>query len=180
MKPARFLQSHTLTSFILASCLLSAGCGYRVAGRGDRLPPDVQTIAVPMFVNETPRFRIEQRLTSAVTRELIERTKYRVTPEPAGADAVLKGAVKDVRAGVVTFDLNTGRATTLQIQVTSTVTLLDRHTNKVIFANPNYVFREEYQVSQNSAYVFEEDQAALDRLSDDLARTLVTDILENF
>jgi len=180
MRATQLLQVRPLAPLFIFSCLLSGSCGYQVAGRGDRLPPDVQTIAVPMFVNETSRFRIEQRLTSAVTQELIERTKYGVTPEPAQADAVLKGTVKDVRAGVVTFDLNTGRATTLQIQVTSTVTLVDRHTNKVIFANPNYVFREEYQVSQNSAYLFEEDQAALDRLSADLARTLVTDILENF
>jgi hypothetical protein len=163
--------------FVLISL---AGCGYHVAGRGDRLPPYLQTIAVPIFVNQTPRFRIEQQLASAVTREFIERTKYRVIPEPARADAVLKGTVKDVRAGVVTFDLNTGRATTLQIQVTANVELVDRHNNKVLFRNPNYIFREEYQVSQNSATLFEEDQPALDRLSQDLARTLVTDILENF
>jgi len=165
-------------SFYLLLCL--TGCGYHVAGRGDRLPPDVQTIAVPAFVNETSRFRIEQRLASAITRELIERTKFRVTPEPAQADAVLKGTVKDVRAGVVTFDLNTGRATALQIQVTSKVELVDRHNNKVIFRNPNYIFREEYQVNQNTSALFEENQPALDRLSRDLARTLVTDILENF
>jgi hypothetical protein len=177
---AQFLPVSTLWLLACVSCLFSPGCGYQVAGRGDRLPADVQTIAVPMFVNETSRFKIEQLLTSAVTRELIERTKFRVTPEPGRADAILKGTVKDVRAGVVTFDLNTGRATTLQIQVTSSVTLLDRHTNKVLFANLNYVFRGEYQASQNSANVFEEDQAALDRLSGDLARTLVTDVLENF
>jgi hypothetical protein len=157
-----------------------AACGYHLAGRGGRVPPDVQTIAVPIFVNQTPRFRIEQKLASAVTQEFIERTKFRVTPEPSHADAVLKGTVKDVRAGVVTFDLNTGRATTQQIQVTASVELVDLHTKKVIFTNPNYVFREEYQVSQSSAGLFEEDEPALDRLSHDLARTLVTEILENF
>lgn len=166
--------------FSLNLALCTSGCGYQVAGRGDRLPPDVQTIAVPMFVNQTARFRIEQRLTSAVTRELIERTRFHLTPEPARADAVLEGTVKDVRAGVVTFDLNTGRATTLQVQVTANVKLIDRHTHKVLFTNPNYTFREQYQVSQNTATLFEEDQAALDRLSHDVARTLVTEILENF
>jgi len=159
---------------------LSFGCGYRVAGRGDRLPPDVKTIAVPIFVNQSSRFRIEQRLAQAVTREFIERTQYRITPEPSQADAVLKGTVKDVRAGVVTFDLQTGRATALQIQVTADVQLVDLHTKKALFANPNYIFREEYQVSQSPANLFEEDQPALDRLSRDLARTLVTEILENF
>ncbi len=39
---------------------------------------------------------------------------------------------------------------------------------------------EEYQVSETPSALFEEDKPALDRLSRDLARTLVTDILENF
>ena len=171
----------TLRGLLLSAfCLLSPACGYHVAGRGDRLPADVKTIAVPIFTNQSSRFRIEQRLAQAVTREFIARTSFRITPDPAQADAVLKGTVKDARAGVVTFDLQTGRATALQIQVTAGVELVDRHTKKVLFANPNYVFREEYQVSQTAANLFEEDQPALDRLSRDLARTLVTEILENF
>ncbi len=151
-----------------------------MAGRGERLPPDLKTIAVPVFENESSKFRIEQRLAAAVTREFIERTRYRITPDPSQADAVLKGRVKDVRAGVVTFDLKTGRATALQIQVTANIELVDQRSKKLLFSNPNYIFREEYQVSQTTAELFEEDQPALDRLSRDLARTLVTEILENF
>jgi Lipopolysaccharide-assembly len=165
-----------------ACCLLlgTLGCGYHEAGKAARVPPDVKTIAVPIFKNDTPRYRIEQLLASAVTREFIERTNFRITPYPARADAVLRGTVKDVRSGVVTFDLNTGRATTQQIQVTADVELVDEHTHKVLYANHHYIFREQYQISQNTSGLFEEDQPALARLSQDLARTLVTDILENF
>lgn len=165
-----------------AFCLLLSvfGCGYHVAGKGDALPPDVKTVAVPIFVNKSPRYRIEQTLAKAVTREFIERTSYRITPDPREADAVLEGTVKDVRAGVVTFDLNTGRATTMQIQVTADVKLVDQHTHKNLFANSNYIFREQYQISPSESGLFEEDQPALERLSRDLARTLVTAILENF
>ena len=93
---------------------------------------------------------------------------------------MLKGTVTDVRSGVVTFDLTTGRATALQIQVTTRVELVDSHSKKVLFSNPNFVFREQYQISQSTTELFQEDQPALDRLSRDLARTLVTAILENF
>jgi len=163
-----------------AFCLLLSVCGYHTARRGDRIPPDVKTIAIPIFTNNSPRFRIEQKLAAAITREFIERTKFRVTTDAEQADAVLKGTVTDVRSGVVTFDLSTGRATALQIQVTSAVELTDTHTKKVVFSNKNYVFREQYQVSQSTTELFEEDEPALDRLSRDMARTLVTDILENF
>lgn len=169
-----------LFASLLPAFSLLLSCGYHMAGRGDRLPPDVKTIAVPVFENQTARFRIEQQLAAAVTREFIERTKFRITPNPKNADAVLNGTVKDIRSGVITFDLNTGRATSLQIQVTADVKLIDLHTNKTLFSNPNYVFREEYQVSQASSALFEENQPAIQRLSRDLARTLVTEILENF
>ncbi len=178
-----------LPSFLARFCLLAtafcltflpAACGYHVAGRAERLPPDIKAIAVPIFVNESSRFRIEQKLAAAVTREFLERTKFRITHDPSEADALLKGTVKDVRSGVITFDLTTGRATALQVQVTTSVELMDLRTKKVLFANPNYIFREQYQISQTTPALFEEDQPALDRLSRDLARTLVTEILENF
>jgi hypothetical protein len=178
----RGLQTFQSAKFVLYLCVLIflPACGYRVAGRGDRLPPDVKTIAVPIFANSTSKYRIEQRVSAAITREFIERTKFRITPDPKGADAVLKGEIKDVRAGVVTFDLSTGRATTLQVQVLAYVDLIDQHTRQVLFSNHNYTFREEYQISQNPSALFEEQDPALDRLSRDMARTLVTEILENF
>jgi len=164
-----------------AFCLLFASaCGYHVAGTASRIPPDVKTIAVPAFKNASSSFRIEQQVTSAVTRELLERTHYRVLPNTADADAVLNGTVKSVRARAITFDVNTGRATSLQVQVTADVKLEDRHSHKILFSNSNYLFREEYQVSESPSALFEEDKPALDRLARDLARTLVTDILENF
>jgi hypothetical protein len=151
-----------------------------VAGRGDRLPPDIKTIAIPMFVNSTRQFRIEQRVTAAVAREFIQRTKYQISTDPASADAVIKGEIKDVRSGVIAYDSATGRATTLQVQVTARVDLIDQHSKKTVFSNSNYIFREQYQISQNPSALFEEQNPAFDRLSRDLARTLVTEILENF
>jgi hypothetical protein len=169
-----------VTAFCLLLSAFCLSCGYQVAGRGERLPPDIKTIAVPTFVNQSSTLRIEQKLAAAVTRELVERTKFRITPDPRGADAVLKGTVKEVRKGVITYNLTTGNASSFQIQVAADVTLVDLHSKKVVYANPNFVFREEYQVSQTTSGLFEEDQAALDRLSRDVARTLVTEVLENF
>ncbi|HTV56837.1 MAG TPA: hypothetical protein VMI06_18225, partial [Terriglobia bacterium] len=68
----------------------------------------------------------------------------------------------------------------LQIEVIAGVSLVDEHTNRVVFSNPDYLFREQYQVSSSPSTLIEEDPAAVERLSQDFARTLVTDILENF
>lgn len=160
--------------------MFAPACGYHVAGKGDRLPPDIQTIAIPIFVNNTKRYRIEQTMAADVTREFIERTRFRVTPNPAHADAVLRGTVKSFSAGIISFDPNTGRATSMQIQVIAGVELVDLHTKKVLFSNPNYSFTEQYQINASNPALFEEDQPAMERLSRDFAQTLVTDILENF
>ena len=42
------------------------------------------------------------------------------------------------------------------------------------------VFREQYQVSRELTSFFEEDSPAVDRLSRDFARTLVSNILEDY
>jgi outer membrane lipopolysaccharide assembly protein LptE/RlpB len=168
---------------LLAAALATtglAGCGYHVAGQGNVLPPDVKTVAVPVFINQSKQFRIEQKVSAEITRQLIERTRYKVVPNPEEADAVIQGTVKDVETGVIAFNLSTGAATALQVVVTADVRLVDRHTHKTLFSNPKYVFREEYQISTSATQLFQEEDPALTRLSQDFARTLVTDILENF
>jgi hypothetical protein len=59
------------------------------------------------------------------------------------------------------------------------VSLSDRQ-GKILFENSSYVFREQYEISQDVASFFEEDSPAFRRLSQDFARTLVSDILEGF
>lgn len=178
----RFLRDHLYLPaipLVTAACLL-AGCGYHVEGQVSSLPPDVKVVAVPTFTNKSQQYRIEQRLSDAVVRQLIERTHYKVTSDPGQADAVIQGTVMGVSTGVIAFNLSTGAATALQVVVTANVRVIDRHTQKILFSNPKYLFREEYQVSQSNSQLFEEEGPALERLSHDFAQTLVTDILENF
>ena len=93
---------------------------------------------------------------------------------------MLRGTVTDVRSGVVTFDLSTGRATALQIQVTANVELATRAEKSVCSRILITFSGKSTKSARPTSEEFEEDQPALDRVSRDLARTLVTDILENF
>ena len=56
----------------LALSLSLSSCGYHVGGTAALLPPGLKVIAVPALKNDTPRYRIEQRMTEAVVREFIE------------------------------------------------------------------------------------------------------------
>ncbi|HYH01197.1 MAG TPA: LPS assembly lipoprotein LptE [Terriglobales bacterium] len=155
-------------------------CGYRVAGKASRLPTHVRTITIPAFVNQTQQYKLEQILTQAVVREFVTRTQYRIVSQPeTEGDAILTGAVTNVQIAPVTFDSRTGRASTVLVAIAMRVRLADRQ-GHTIFENPNYVFREQYQVSRELSSFFQEEGPAMDRLSREFARTLVSNVLEAF
>jgi Lipopolysaccharide-assembly len=169
-----------LAAGLLGSALATTSCGYRVSGRATRIPATVQTIAIPAFANQSQQYRVEQILTKAVVREFVTRTKYHIISQPGpDADAVLKGTVTSVLIAPVTFDSSTGRASTVLVTVGMRVSLVDSK-GKVLFENPNYVFREQYQLSRDVQSFFEEETPAMQRLSGDFARTLVSSVLEAF
>lgn len=157
-----------------------AGCGYHTAGHVTRLPASVRTIAVPIFVNQTQTYHIEQVLTRDVVREFLSRSKYRISNDLGdSADAVLKGTVISAQSSPLTYDAQTGRISSAIVTVAMKVSLID-HTGHVLFENQNYTFRQQYQVSPEVQSFFEEETPALQRMSQDFARTLVSDILEAF
>jgi len=156
------------------------GCGYHTAGHAVRLPATIHTIAVPIFINQTQTYRIEQLLTRDVVREFVERTHYQVVNDSGrAADAVLKGWVVSASAAPLTYDAQTGRISTATVTVSMKISLSD-HQGRVFFENQNYTFRQQYQVSREVTSFFEEETPALQRMSQDFARTLVSDILEAF
>jgi outer membrane lipopolysaccharide assembly protein LptE/RlpB len=160
------------------------GCGYHVAGRGSSLPRTIHTIAVPAIENKTTSYRIEQRLTAATVHEFLAKTQFRVVPDPANADAVLRGKVLSLEAVPILFDTdpttNSVRATLLLVTVKCEVTLTDAATQKILYHTDNFLFRNEYQLSTDVATFFAEQDPALDRLAQDFAARLVASINEAY
>ena len=155
------------------------GCGYHVAGHTSQLPTEVHTIAIPAFKNQTPTYRIEQIVTAAVVREFIGRTHYRIVNEADDAtDATLHGTVTSAGSLPLTYDSRTGKVNTVLAAVVVKLSLTDRH-NKVLFEN-SLGFRDQYQIAGDPSSFFQEQSPALERLSRDLARSLVTDVLEAY
>jgi len=165
---------------LLGSSLVLLSCGYHTAGHGTAIPQEVRTIAIPAFVNQTHTYRIEQMLTAAVVREMTTRTHYRVVQDPAaGADATLSGTVLSAYTTPLTYDSTTGRAASVLVVISMSVSFADK-TGKLLYRNPAYLFREQYEISRDPNSFFEEDTPALARLSRDFAQTLVSNILEGF
>jgi outer membrane lipopolysaccharide assembly protein LptE/RlpB len=175
-----------IASLLMSTAMWSAGCGYHVAGRSDSLPKSIHVIAVPALENKTTSYRIEQRLTTATVHEFLAKTSYRVVPDPANADAVLRGKVVSLEAVPLLFDTKTGRATTMLITLKCEITFEERETGKVLYHTDNFIFRNQYEIStdvndpSSIKDFFEEQDPALDRMAQDFAARLVAAVIENY
>ena len=169
--------------FLVGSAALllgTAGCGYHTAGNAVRLPSDLHTIYVPGIANSSQTYHIGQTFSEAVIQELRERTNYRIiTTNDGTADATLSGTITSVYIAPLTYDSVTGRISSSLVVVALNASLTAKD-GKVLWRNPNFLYREQYQESVNVASFFEESTPAVQRMANSFAKTLVANILEAF
>jgi outer membrane lipopolysaccharide assembly protein LptE/RlpB len=169
-----------LLAFLSALVLPVAGCGYHTAGSAAHLPNTVHTLAVPVFQNTTQSYHTEIAFTQAVIHEFSSRTAYHLEPNnDPDADATLQGTITQYQVVPLTYNSQTGQSSSFLITVKARITLTDRN-HKVLYQNANYLFRQQYETTQDLVTFVQEDPAAVQRLSRDFAQAVVSDILESF
>ena len=173
---------------ILLLALIGAvtpGCGYSLAGRGSFLPVYIRVVGIPQLVNNSTFFQVEQILTEKIRTEFIGRGRYTVIPAPEGADAVVTGTVTSINVQPVGFT-EQQLASRYLFMLTMNVQFTDTRTAQVLWQNSALTFREEYELSTRSNVALEgatflsQERSSFDRIADDVARTVVTAILEAF
>jgi hypothetical protein len=179
----RVLRGRGAPLAIVAALSVSA-CGYSLAGRGTFLPPSIRKIGIPPFANRTSIFNFETVLTQKVRAEFIGRGKYDIVPDATNVDAVLNGEVSAITITPASFT-NQQLASRYTITMTARVQLRDVKEDRVLWENAGLVFQEPYDVQSGAnladpAAFFGQDTSALDRMSSEFARTIVTAILEAF
>lgn len=171
----------------LALVVFSAGvsaCGYALAGRGNSLPAYIKVIGIPQFVNQSRTPDLDQVLTEAVRQEFQGRGRYRVLADTTGVDALLTVTIQPVI--ITATETNAARqASKYSITVIANVQFMDEREKKVFWANPAFRMTDEYLVQNvttvtDPSVIFSADKQALERLSRNFARSLVTSILEAF
>lgn len=167
------------------SILAAPGCGYSLAGRGSFLPDYIRVVGIPPLVNNSTFFQVEQILTEKIRTEFIGRGRYTVVPNAEGADAVVTGAVTSINVQPVGFT-EQQLASRYLFTLTMRVEFTDVRTTKVLWATQSLAFREEYELTTRSNTALEgatflsQERNSFDRIADDVARTVVTAIVEAF
>ena len=178
-------KTRLFLSVLSVLCGVSAlGCGYALAGRGSFLPAYIKTIGIPTFTNRTTVFNLETMLSQKVRSEFIGRGKYQVLPQADGVDALLTGEVTAVSITPASFNPQQ-LASRYAITMIARIELRDLRENKVLWENPGVMFRQEYEATSgrnavDPASFFQQDTNALERMSTEFARTIVSAILEAF
>ncbi len=164
---------------------MTTSCGYTLSGRGSFIPDHIKTIGIPMFVNNTAAFEVEQLLTQQVRTAFIGRGRYRVLPGATGVDAVLNGTISTITVVPASF---TGdqQASRYIFTLTASIEFLDVASDEALWNNPQLVFSDEYEVASGAGAVadvsafFGQRSNAVERIAQDFAQTVVSSILEAF
>lgn len=180
-RPRRASGSSPFIEIFLFSFFLSTlSCGYSLVGTGaSALPPSVKTVYVPTFVNDTTMVGVEQQLTDAVLRELSARGRLKPAADRTRADAELTGKLTSLAVTPVRFD-DQGLAVEYNVTVTATLVLVEKATDKPLFSEPSYVFRQPYTVPGSSRSYYDREREAIIAMARPFAQSLVTTILEGF
>ena len=169
---------------VAAAGLSAASCGYALAGRGSFLPDYIQTLGIPMFGNATPHQSVEQIFTQKVRLEFQSSRRYTVVPSDEGVDGVVRGQIESI--SLQPTNLNDQQlASRSRVTVVVKVAFEDVKTGKTLWENPSLSFSDEYELANPSSGVdvsafVGNDRVAMDRLSTDFARSVVSAILEAF
>ena len=184
--PGRLRRAPAVCALLAAlACGALAGCGYSLAGQGSFLPDYIETVAIPMFENNTPVFDVEQLLTQEVRTAFISRGSYRVQTAEPGADATLTGTITDIRIAPASFSADQ-QASRYVFTLEAAIEFRDLTTGEVVWDDAQMVFSDEYEVASGTGDIasvstfFGQEANTVERLAVDFATTVVSSILEAF
>lgn len=161
-----------ITFIVLIFCVLSTiiGCGYRL---GSLLPPDLKTIAVPMFKNKTSEPELEVEITNGIIQELIYDGTLEIVEED-DADTILLGEIVNYRRSALRFDA--AEATTeYRLQIYVNLKFVDLRNKKVMWTARN-VYGETTFFIEGS--LPESERLALPDAIEDLGHEVVQKVVE--
>ena len=154
------------------------GCGYGFRGTVNNLPPDIQSLYIPVFVNETTEPGAEVVFANALIYEFTRSRILQIVPE-SKAQAYLTGKIKTIAIDPVIYASQT-QALQRRVTVTLDVSCRRSDNQKILWQNQNLSRYEVYQVSNDPVQTDQNKQTALAKIAKDLSEGIHNGILENF
>ncbi|MCX7009891.1 MAG: LptE family protein [Kiritimatiellaeota bacterium] len=126
--------SHSLLALAAFGLALLPGCvGYRL---GSMLPPEIKTVHVPTFINQTSEPQLELDTTRFALQEFQKDGSLKLAPAEE-ADAILAVKLTDYKLAPLQYDANRPTAA-LEYRITlyASIVMTRKRDGKVIAENP--------------------------------------------
>ena len=159
------------------------GCGYALVGKGVTTDASIKKIGVPLFHDATGKTGLDLRVTQRVIEELLKRGRFDVLQQANDVDAVVEGELLSYVVVPVGFSDEGGtlaQPNRYSVTLTARIKYTKPGATEPIWQNDAFSFRDEYDVSSDPGAFFNQEDQALDRLSQQFARSLVAAMLEAF
>lgn len=156
-------------------------CGYHLVGTSSFLPAEYQNLYIERMKNNTSWPDLGQRVDEALSREWVRRRRFRLVESRDQANIVLEGSIQSISMLPVQLD-ERGRATQYQMTLVVSARLIDPRgaEPKVLWEDKSFSRRTSYDVDVSSANYFDRQIQAMEQVSEELCRALVTAVLEGF
>jgi outer membrane lipopolysaccharide assembly protein LptE/RlpB len=115
---------------LITGVALLVGCGYQMVGKETHVPPDLASIAIPTFVNQTLEPGAEVPFTQGFLREFINDRRVKVV-DRKNADSILEGVIRSLDIYSVAYDRS---GVALEYQTTVVIDLtLRKQTGEIVW-----------------------------------------------
>ena len=171
------LNGHRIIAGLLFLFFIS-GCGYGFRGTVNNLPPDIQAVSIPVFVNESSEPGVEVVFANALIYEFNRSQILQVVSE-SQAQAQINGKIRSIAIDPVIYASLTQA---LERKVTITLDIICRRSDnqKILWQNQNLSRYEVYPVTTDPNQTQLNKEEAIKKIAKDLAEKIHNSILENF
>jgi len=165
-----------LIAIISVLFFLFPGCGYRLSGGGP-LPGNVTRVSVSMFQNQSFETGAETIFTSALIRNLVEKTDAEIVSRKE-ADAVITSTIKSITMGALT---RTSDDAVIERLVGAVLDLyMVNKEGETIWSVRNFSQTEVYTVSSINASDEAAKREAIEKIADRISERIISKMRDNF
>ena len=165
----------------LALSLLAAACGYRPLDGRDVFGPNVHSIELVAFENETREPGLEQLITEALNEEFARRgwLEPKLEGQDTSPDLVMRGILHSVTIRSSSYS-SSALALEEAVEVVFDVNVRRAESAEVVWQHPRFRVREVFLASADPQVYASNKEQALRRVSSEIAERVHDELFQRF
>ena len=177
MGKTRLIGRWLIVGLIVLSAVSGCG-GYGFRGTVNNLPPDIRTVSIAVFVNESIEPGVEVIFANALIYEFNRSQVLQVVSE-SEAQAQIDGKIRAIAIDPVIY-ANVTQALERRVTITLEITCQRTDNQKVLWQNQSLSRYENFRVTTDPNQTQRNKEEAIKKIAQDLSERIHNSILENF